>query len=527
MSSTLTFSDIPSLRQKLGPLTGDIAPVTTPMMFKSPRCFHKPPAKSFKHRLSQEALSRGAATLKTAGTELNADIISLATGRPSPEYFPFLKMTLDFPQTSGASKDRADSPLSGTIGKYDIKTNKASYDLAISLNYGYSAGSEQLIRFFTEHVDVVHNPPYSDWQCSLTAGTTSALDSVFRTFCNRGNYIITETYTYSAALEAAGPFGIRSIGVEMDEEGMVPAHLDNLLSSWDVSRRGAAKPFLLYIIPTGQNPTGTTQSLQRRKDIYAVAEKHDLYIIEDEPYYFLQFQTGKSEAYANSDQSPRSESNLVEEFLGNLIPSYLSLDVSGRVLRLDSTSKILAPGLRCSWMTGSADIISRFLYLHDATIVSPSGLSQIALHTLLDGVWGHEGLMKWLLYLRDEYIQRRNITLESCEKYLPRNICSWSLPEAGMFHWIKVDWRAHSLAAAYSKSDLEFENMILKIEDRIYSTALRKGVLCCKGSAFRAGGVKSCEMYFRLTYATASLPQIQEAIARFGMATREQFEGRV
>ncbi|KAJ5614435.1 aromatic aminotransferase Aro8 [Penicillium herquei] len=525
MSSAVNFSGIPSLRQKMGPLTGDIAPVTTPMMFKSPRCFHKPLARSFEHRLSQEALSRGAATLKTAGTELNEDVISLATGRPSPEYFPFLKMTLDFPQTSGISGDKTDFLLSKTIGKYDIKTNNASYDLAISLNYGYSAGSEQLIRFFTEHVDVVHNPPYTNWQCSLTAGTTSALDSVFRTFCNRGDYIITEGYTYSAALEAARPFGIHSIGVQMDEQGMVPAHLDHLLSDWDVSKRGASKPFLLYIIPTGQNPTGTTQSLQRRKDIYAVAEKHDLYIIEDEPYYFLQFQTGKSEVYANSDQSPRSESESVEAFLSNLIPSYLSLDVSGRVLRLDSTSKILAPGLRCSWMTGSADIISRFLYLHDATIVSPSGLSQLALHTLLDGVWGHEGFMKWLLYLRDEYTQRRKITLEACEKHLPRNICSWSVPEAGMFHWIKVDWRLHSLAVAYPNSDNHFGDIVLEIEDLIYSTALRKGVLCCKGSAFRAGGVSGCEMYFRVTYATASLPQIEEAIARFGMAIQEEFEG--
>ncbi|KAJ6031110.1 aromatic aminotransferase Aro8 [Penicillium herquei] len=524
MSSALTFSDIPSLRQKLGPLAGDIAPVTTPMMFKSPRCFHKPPAKSFEHRLSQEALSRGAATLKTAGTELNADVISLATGRPSAEYFPFLKMTLDFPQSSGFPRDDHDGLLSKTIGKYDIKTNKASYDLAVSLNYGYSAGSEQLIRFFTEHVDVVHNPPYSDWQCSLTAGTTSALDSVFRTFCNRGDYIITEAYTYSAALEAARPFGIRSIGIQMDEEGMMPAHLDNLLSEWDVSSRGASKPFLLYIIPTGQNPTGTTQSLQRRKDIYAVAEKHDLYIIEDEPYYFLQFQTGKSEVRTKTDQSPRSDSKLVEEFLSNLIPSYLSLDVSGRVLRLDSTSKILAPGLRCSWITGSANIISRFLYLHDATIVSPSGLSQLALHTLLDGVWGHGGFVKWLLYLRDEYTQRRNITLESCVKHLPHDICSWSVPEAGMFHWIKVDWRSHSLAAVYSKADHEAGNILLEIEDRIYSTALKKGVLCCKGSAFHAGGVQSCEMYFRVTYATASLPQIEEAIARFGMAIKEEFE---
>ncbi|KAJ5549167.1 aromatic aminotransferase Aro8 [Penicillium frequentans] len=519
MDSKFSFSDIPAHRQKSEMLAGAIAPITTPEMFKNPRCFQKPAAKSFKHRLNLEARSRGAATLKAAGAELNGDVISLGTGRPSPEYFPFLKMSMEFP--SGPeflenSKHRS----SKEIGKYDIQDKKSAFDLAVSLNYGYSAGSEQLIRFLTEHVDVVHNPPYSDWQCSLTAGTTSAIDCVFRTFCERGDFIITEEYTYSATLEAARPLGVRTVGVPMDDHGLSASKLEGLLSGWDSSERGARKPFLLYLIPTGQNPTGVTQSLERRREIYAVAERHDLFIIEDDPYYFLRLGCSKHTSVTNGNEQTCPATEAVDSFLRELVPSFLSLDVSGRVLRLDSTSKILAPGLRCSWMTGSAEIISRFLFLHDATVVCPSGLSQLAVHTLLDEVWGHEGLIKWLIYLQSEYTERLNVMLQSCEKHLPRDICSWQTPKAGMFHWIKIDWRAHPMATCALKP--EFERM-LDIEDRVYCKGLKMGVMCCKGSTFRAGGAQDCDMFFRVTFASASLPQITEAIARFGKAICEEF----
>ncbi|KAJ5769268.1 aromatic aminotransferase Aro8 [Penicillium odoratum] len=489
-------------------------------MFKSLRCFRKPSAQSFEHRLNLEARSRGAATLKAAGAELNGDVISLGTGRPSPEYFPFLKMSLDFPTSPGLFEDRLDYAQSKSIGKYDIEEKKSTFDLAVSLNYGYSAGSEQLIRFLTEHVDVVHNPPYSDWQCALTAGTTSAIDCIFRTFCDRGDFVITEEYTYSATIEAARPLGLRTVGVPMDDQGMSSSKLDSLLSEWDPFQRGGRKPFLLYLIPTGQNPTGVTQSLQRRREIYAVAQRHDLYIIEDDPYYFLRLGSEKVTTPKEHHSLPLAK-EAVESFLHDLIPSFLSLDSSGRVLRLDSTSKILAPGLRCSWMTGSAEIISRILYLHDATTVCPSGLSQLAIHTLLDEVWGHEGFIEWLIHLQNKYTQRLNVMLESCETYFPPKICSWKTPKAGMFHWIKIDWRAHPLAPSTAKSESE---TMLEIEDRIYSRGLKMGVMCCKGSAFRADGAHGCEMFFRVTFASASVPQISEAIKRFGKAICEEFK---
>ncbi|ETS83597.1 hypothetical protein PFICI_05473 [Pestalotiopsis fici W106-1] len=520
MSWKHSFAQIQLQRDESRPLTGGIAPVVDSDMFKSPQCLQKPKSKSMEHFLSVESRARGAATLKAGGAELTEDIISLSTGRPSSEYFPFLNLSLELPKVPRVSESHLHQSTTHAIEKHGLPGSK-SLDLAISLNYGYSAGSEQLIRFVTEHVEAIHNPPYSNWHCSLTVGSTAALDAAFRMFCQRGDFILMEKFSYSGAIEAARPLGIQMAGIDMDDDGLSPTHLDNLLSEWDTAQRGARKPFLLYTIPTGHNPCGITQSLQRRREIYAVAEKHDLFIIEDDPYYFMQF-NGQQNAPLHATEDSEGLPIAITEPTWDLLPSYLSLDVSGRVLRLDSTSKMLAPGLRCSWMTGNSEIISRLLYYHDVSTVSPSGLSQLVMHTLLNEVWGHEGFMTWLEYLCDEYLQRRDILVRACATHLPSRICSWHVPDGGMFLWIKVAWQQHpSIADAAAGSPGHDE--MLAIEDSIYQNAMKRGVMCCKGSAFCVNDQEK-DMFFRATFATASFQQMEEAIARFGGAISAEFQ---
>lgn len=508
-----SFDDVEALRHESQPLAMSIAPVVTANLFKSPRCYEKPKSKDFSSLLSVESSNRAAASLKASGARLGVDIISLGTGRPSPEYFPFLGLNMKFPQGPHFSETDSCKAISSSVGKYDMSSGIADFDLAVSLNYGYSAGSEQLVRFLTEHMDVIHNPPYSDWQTALTIGSTSAVDMALRMFCSRGDYIIMEEYTFSGLTEAARPLGLQAAVIKMDDQGFQPDHLREVLSVWDEAERGSKKPRVLYSVPTGHNPTGTTQSLQRRKEIYAIAEQHDLYIIEDDPYYFLQFDQPVEDQYPSA-----SERQSHGEFLHGLIPSYLSLDVSGRVLRLDSMSKLLAPGLRCGWMTGASHLIERFLHYHDVSVVCPSGLTQLAVYNLLDRAWGHHGFMDWLLYLRDEYVQRRDVLIRACENHLPNPICSWKTPNAGMFLWIKITWTAHPSVIVGDNDGL------LSIENKVYETALAHGVICCKGSAFRADANPGEDMFFRLSFATASLPHITEAVVRFGKAIGEEFD---
>lgn len=125
--------------------------------------------------------------------------------------------------------------------------------------------------------------------------------------------------------------GCTLVGVPTDGSGLDPEALAAMLAAWD--DRKAPKPRVLYTIPTGSNPTGVTLPLSRRHRLLEVAREHDLAIIEgeggscsvnafactrcrsDDPYYFLSFAAER-------------------------IPSLLSLDTDGRVVRCDSLSKV-------------------------------------------------------------------------------------------------------------------------------------------------------------------------------------------
>ena len=56
-----------------------------------------------------------------------------------------------------------------------------------------------------------------------------------------------------------------------------------------------------------------------------------------------------------------------ERGIRSLPESFLSLDEDGRVLRLDSLSKIVAPGMRLGWVSGPPSFIDKFMLLQEAT----------------------------------------------------------------------------------------------------------------------------------------------------------------
>ena len=528
--AVFSVNDIAPHRAKSVPMPPGVAAFTSSDMFKSPSCFTQPKAKRWDHRINLESSSRQGSSLKGAAQHLKKPgLISLGGGLPSSDYFPFEEISIKVPVPPQFSEaETAASGETHTAGKYDIREGKSLYDLSVSLNYGQATGAAQLLRFVTEHTEIVHNPPYSDWACSLTSGSTNALEMSFRMFCIRGDYMLTEEYTFATAVETAQPLGIHVAGIKADAQGMLATDLDHVLSTWDPEVRKSPKPFLLYTVPTGQNPTGATQSLQRRKAIYAVAEKHDLYIIEDEPYYFLQMETYEPATTQHGNQNGTSDHHTAQgfqpttasDFLSALIPSYLSFDTSGRVLRLDSFSKIIAPGSRTGWITGTTQIIERFVRHHEVSTQNPSGISQIVLYKLLDEAWGHKGFLEWLMFIGQEYTARRDTIVGAAEKFLPQEVCSWTPPKAGVFYWITVDWKKHP---DFDPENSTSNEALLAIEDKIFLAAVDKGVLCSKGSWFRAQRGTDREMFFRTTFAAASSADIVEAMRRFGEALREEF----
>ncbi|KAK3719059.1 Aromatic/aminoadipate aminotransferase 1 [Vermiconidia calcicola] len=511
----LTLQSVAKRRAASGKVNAGVAAAADVEAFKgATQHLHKPKAKRWDHRLTTEAKARKASSLKNAARLLKTPgLISLGGGLPSSEYFPFDEVSIKVPQNGQFSeKATHEHGKVVTAGKHDLAEDKSLFDVATAFQYGQGTGSAQLLRWMIEHTELVHDPPYQDWSSTMTVGSTSATDMAFRMFCKPGDWIMTEQFTFPSMVETVRPMGVQVAGIPMDEYGMRADALDELLSNWNEAERRGPKPFVLYIVPTGQNPTGATQPEQRRRDIYAIAQKHDLYILEDEPYYFLQMQpyTGP-----NSPDAPPPASH--EDFLKSLVPSYLSMDVDGRVMRFDSFSKVIAPGSRLGWITASEQICDRYRTHADFSTQGASGMSQLILFKLLEDHWGHEGYLDWLIHIRMEYTARRNTILGACERYLPKDIVSWVPPMAGMFHWLQIDYTKHPAYVAREKTMDE-------IEEEIFLKNVERGTLLMKGSWFCGEeGVERDVMFFRATYAAAPFEKIDEAIRRFAGSVREVF----
>lgn len=511
----LTIQSVAKRRAASGKLIAGVAAAADLEQYKGRTShLHKPLAKRWDHRLSHETLNRGGSSLKNAAAYLKTPgLISLGGGLPSSEYFPFDEINVKVPKLNHCLQQQNghfDRDIMHA-GMHDMAEGKSAFDIATAAQYGQGHGAAQLLRWIVEHTEIVHNPPYQDWSCTMTIGSTSAWDMALRMMTKPGDWVLSEQYTFPAAVETAAPMGVKFAAVEADANGMLPSSLDNVLSNWDARVRGGPKPFLVYTVPTGQNPTGSTQPTERRKEIYAVAQKHDLYIFEDEPYYFLQMQP-----YKGYDASPIPPPASHEEFLNSIVPSFLSMDVDGRVMRADSFSKVIAPGSRTGWITASEQMCARYRNHADVCTQGPSGFSQLILFKLLEETWGHPGYLDWLIHMRMEYTKRRNVMMEACERYLPKDIVSWTPPMAGMFHWLQIDWKKHPHYATKSLDD---------IEEEIFQTIIKHGTLLMKGSWFFADRFTPRDtMFFRATYAAAIFEQIDEAIRRFGDAIRDAFE---
>ncbi|KAE8146897.1 putative aromatic aminotransferase Aro8 [Aspergillus avenaceus] len=485
-------------------------------------------AKDWSHMLSDECASRRNSVMQAMHHILaQPGIRSLGPGAPRPEYFPFYQFHLVVSSPDGSTQT---SQI--TTEKYDTNQGGGALDIAVALQYGQGTGSAPLVDFMSEHIRLTHRPPYRNWSCILTSGNTSALDIALRMFGRPGDYILVDEYTYPVVYETGLPLGYRFVSIKMDSEGMVPDSLETTLSHWNTEVKGS-KPKLLYVIPAGQNPTGATTSLERKNAIYRIAQRHNLYLLEDDPYYFIQMPLYPNARSMDVKGCPaeRDFPSSVADCIGKLIPSYLSIDTDGRVFRMDSFSKIIAPGVRMGWVTASEQIIERMIRAHELSVQNPSGLSQLMLFKLLHDNWGHLGFARWLHHLQHEYGMRRDALLNALEQHVPRDIVSWQPPRAGFFVcaspfysgwtningglqvWVSVDWKCHPEATQRSPR---------MIEQDIYEAAIECGTLVVPGSWFLAPESRNTmqEIYFRMTFAAAPIESFDEAIRCFGFAVR-------
>lgn len=227
------------------------------------------------------------------------------------------------------------------------------------------------------------NVPYRDGpEVTLVTGSTDGFSKTLDVFVDSWNEewhdirdrpgLLCETIVYPSVLNQSRPRGVQVVPVSSDEHGMLPTgegSLEDVLENWDPAK--GKRPHLMYTVTLGHNPSGRVLPMERRKQLYAVCSKYDVIIIEDEPYWYLQYpsapvEEAKSRGQGHPEeeiaaQYHRPEVSSGYEFLDSLQPSFLSVDTDGRVVRLDTFSKTIAPGCRLGWVTAAPAIIDKYI----------------------------------------------------------------------------------------------------------------------------------------------------------------------
>ncbi|KAL8836890.1 MAG: hypothetical protein Q9176_006020 [Flavoplaca citrina] len=543
------------------------------------------------HHYSRVTKNRGASAVKDFYKYFGIpNIGNLAGGLPNHNYFPF-----DTLEGAAALPDRfkptpnkpVNSPNEGretVISKSanDFTTSQVlvpktsttadllrKIDLKSALQYGTSQGYPPLysyLRQFTRE-NMHPNVPYADGpEIILTCGSTDGFSKTIEALSNLwiGGHdpveeregIFVEEFCYMNAIQAVRPRGLNIIPITIDEEGMEasgPGGLEHVLRNWDESR--GKRPHLMYTVTIGQNPTSGTLSLQRRKEVYAICSRYDVVIVEDDPYWYLQYPSAKDRSIGGQGQSslestpscgnscnkPKSSGYT---FLDSLVPSYLSVDTDGRVVRLDTFSKTVAPGCRLGWITAQPAICERLLRITETSTQQPSGFVQSLIAEMImgphspngrgggndDGGWKTDGWVRWLEGLRGNYERRVRTMCEILDagKQLVKtgrrqsmseewsvvdsvHLYDFAWPLGGMFIWVKLNLESHPLWKKTSHSKLSRALWI-------HLTTPRYLVLVAPGSLFapteKIREEKSYS-YFRICFAAVDEADVAPVSHRF------------
>ena len=323
-----------------------------------------------------------------------------------------------------------------------------------SLRYGATQGNgyfrESLADFMTR--SLVENVDASS--LFISNGVSSALDLLAGLLTRPGDTIFVENPTYFLAPSIFADHGLNIVSVPVDNEGLDIDILEEKLATH--------RPKLLYTIPTFQNPSGLTLSLERREKLIELAEKYDFIIIADEVYHLLPYTRKPPKAFALFTQD------------------------SEKVFSVNSFSKILAPGLRLGWIHANQKIIQK---LNSCGLIDSGGgmnpFTSAIIHELVEA----GNLAKNIALLKETYASRLNVMDKVLKEFLPT--AEYTLPEGGFFFWVRIPGQN---TAALRQKAKEF-----KVDFR-------------QGALFSAE--KGMQEYMRLCFAFYGESDIQEGIER-------------
>ena len=303
------------------------------------------------------------------------DMLSFAGGLPAPELFPVEAIS------------RAHQAVLARDG-------------AAALQYSTTEGFNPLREWIAARFSSAGAATTAD-EVMMTSGSQQGIDLVARVLLDPGSVVVTENPSYLAALQVFQSAEARVVTVGSDEDGM---RVDELAA---VLAREKAR--LIYLVPSFQNPRGTTLTLARREALVAIAQQYGVPVLEDEPYAELRFR-------------------------GEALPSLASLDDSGLVISLGTFSKTLAPGLRLGWVRASGALFKALVVAKQSVDLHCSSLAQRAVAELFSSGFDYQAHLQ---LIRAKYGERCETMLAALRRQMPQGT-SWTTPDGGLFVWVEL-----------------------------------------------------------------------------------------
>ena len=359
------------------------------------------------------------------------NMISFAAGNPAAASFPVEKIR--------------------AISEQILLTDPAGA-LQYSVTEGYGPLREQLKARLRDKFSI----GTSDDELIVTTGGQQGIDLAAKVLCNEGDTVICENPSFIGALNAFRSYNAKLVGVDVEQDGINVEKLEQALKDNPNTK-------LIYLIPTFQNPSGITMSLEKRRAVLALAERYGAVILEDNPYGELRFD-------------------------GEDVPTIKSLDKTGTVLYCSSFSKILSAGMRVGFICGNKALIQKIVVVKQVNDVHTNIFFQMLASRFMEVY----GLDEHIASIRALYRQKSALMVEALEEQLG-GILEIVRPQGGLFIWGTLPDKYDS--AVFAKKAIG--NMVAVVEGKTFMP-----------------DQSAVSHSFRMNYSTPTDEQIIEGVRR-------------
>lgn len=396
------------------------------------------------------------------------DLISLAAGFVDPDTLPV-------------------GPTKTALGRLTADETR----LRAALQYGTTIGLTSLRRRLAERLIAADgrndlDPEELAQRTVLSAGSNPLLFLISDALLDPGDIVLCAAPSYFVYLGLAGGLGARVVGVDSDDDGIVPEAVEDELRRRHRLGEGS-RVKAIYVTSYYDNPAGRSVSARRRDQLIEIARRwsreQTICLVEDAAYRELRYE-------------------------GDDEPSLWSRDGDGRQTAYVGTfSKSFSPGIRVGWAVLPPQLWGPVTSQKGHMDFGSPTFNQYLIDTVIrDGLYEPH-----VESLRQSYRGKLDAMINVVAEHLGPLGARWTRPRGGLYLWVELP-----------------EGIDTGLNGSLFQRALDEGVLYIPGElCFPGEGVQRPAGGLRLCFGIPSIRQICDGVAALGRAIRkERGQGR-